>query len=1080
MAETTNHDDTASNIDNDTMKNILDNVLPENLQEIVSIKTEDSILQEVSEHIKRVTRSNNQQVDGTQENNIELNAKEDGEIDDKEDHKAKLQKQVETGEITPFEAVSKQSILEQNERGTNKGTQLLDLEKYFKQQAILAEQKRKLKKVSKIPCDKDHSVPAKKTKLSSIDTKTIKRYQKSKAETRKNDILQIIDEATCSNITNEIVDNSSESEYIPSDDDSDTEYKVSCVSKKRKTLAKSGNIRTKRTQDDGDSRIFKQRIETECYPKDEAMHKINDIFKVPQCIWENLYRYQRVAVQWLWELHSRKLGGLMGDEMGLGKTVQVIAFLAGLDCSELLSHNGRYRGLGPTIVVCPATLMEQWVKHFHDWWPFFRIVVLHHSGGYNGDPESLIESLQTGGILITSYNGVLRHKDLLVSNQWHYVILDEGHKIRNPQAKVSRAVKQLSTPHRLLLSGSPMQNSLKELWSLFDFILPGKLGTLPAFLEHCATPITRGGYANATPLQEATALQVATMLKDTIMPYMLRRTKNDVKHHLILPEKNEQVLFCSLTDEQKKLYKKYLCSEDVSFILHEKNNHDAGRYRARFLIALSALRKICNHPDLFLYTKEFDSDEDITLSEKQLDEFGYWKRAGKMNVVRSLLKIWHKQQHRVLLFTQGRQMLHVLECLLQHEGYTYLRMDGTTAVSQRQQTIHTFNTHSSYFVFLLTTRVGGLGVNLTGADRVIIYDPDWNPATDAQARERAWRIGQNKQVTVYRLITAGTIEEKMYHRQIFKILLSNKVLDEPRQRRVFKTTDLVELFNLNEPIDGKSSESDHLFRESKLMPASIGFSLSKIEQMKRLASAISKKISANVRSTCDKNKNANNSICEGKQHDEQNNNSRHTEILATKNDTFVDKISSCDLMSISKSPARYNEDSNTNSNADIERSSNVENKNTFNENNQQTIITIKSINDNTMEKKNKSVLNDDKITSYNVSSICKHKKHKKDSHSDKRNISAIFEGERVSCLIGRRLGHSNEKEESISTTDDDYVLRKLFTKSTVSSAFEHEAVLSNACRNSDGENTLQRFARESAQESMNFVRQSGKFCWRPA
>lgn len=1081
MAETINNDSNGSNIDNNMTKNMLDDVLLNNLQ-IVSMKTEDSILQEVSEHIKLATRSNNQQAGGIQENNLELNDKEDGEIDDEdeEDQKAKLQKQVETGEITPFEAVSKQSILEQRERSANKNSQLLDLEKYFKQQAILAEQKRKLKKVSKTPCDKDHSVPAKKAKLSNIDARTNKKYQKSKSdENNKDNTLQIVDEPTCSSVTNETVNSSSESEYVPSDNDSDVEDKdASYISKKRKTLVKSGYVRKRRTRDDGDSQIFKQRIETKSYPKDEAMHKIDNIFKVPQCIWENLYRYQRVAVKWLWELHGRKLGGLMGDEMGLGKTVQVIAFLAGLDCSELLSHNGRYRGLGPTIVVCPATLMEQWVKHFHDWWPFFRVVVLHHSGGYNGDPESLIESLQTGGILVTSYNGVLKHKDLLVSSQWHYVVLDEGHKIRNPQAKVSRAVKQISTPHRLLLTGSPMQNSLKELWSLFDFILPGKLGTLPAFLEHCAAPITRGGYANATPLQEATALQVATMLKDTITPYMLRRTKNDVKHHLTLPEKNEQVLFCSLTDEQKKLYKKYLCSENVSFILHEKNNHDSGRYRARFLIALSALRKICNHPDLFLYTRELDSDEDIALSEEQLEEFGYWKRAGKMNVVRSLLKIWHKQQHRVLLFTQGRQMMHILECLLQREGYTYLRMDGTTAMSQRQQTIHTFNNNSSYFVFLLTTRVGGLGVNLTGADRVIIYDPDWNPATDAQARERAWRIGQNRQVTVYRLITAGTIEEKMYHRQIFKLLLSNKVLDEPRQRRLFKTTDLVELFNLNEPIDGKTSESDHLFKESKLTPTSGGFSLSKIEEMKKLASAISKKISASVKSICDKNKNASDITCEEK-HDEQNNNSKHTGTVATKNDSSVDQTS-CNLVSISKSPVGYNEDLNKISNADIEKNSNVENKNIFNENNQQAVLTIKSITDNSMEKKNESVSNDDKTTSHNTSSVRKHKKHKKDSHSSKKKVSAIFEGERVSCLIGRRLGHSNEKEESISTTDDDYVLRKLFTKSTVSSAFQHETVLSNAYRNSDSENTMQRFARESAQESMNFVRQSGKFCWRPA
>ncbi|XP_011157094.1 DNA excision repair protein ERCC-6 [Solenopsis invicta] len=1069
MAGTSNIDEDVSSLGVDAMGSTLNDEFPNDLGEIVSIKTEDSILQEVSEHIKCTTKLNNQ-ID-IQEDDVELNV----EVDSGKDHRAELQKQVEIGEITPFEAVFKQSTLEQKEGTATKGSQLLDLEKYFKQQAALAEQKRKLKKVSKTSSDKDHSVPVKKAKLSSTDLKTNKKCQKSKVENDKDNSLQSTADNADLNVANDISDKSSGSEYVPSDNEIDSDMESKASSKKKKALVKSGYIRPKRTRDDGDNRLFKQRVETNTYPKDEAMHKIDTIFKVPQCIWEKLYRYQKVAVKWLWELHGRKLGGLLGDEMGLGKTVEVIAFLVGLDCSELLSHNGRYRGLGPTIVVCPATLMEQWVKHLHDWWPFFRVVVLHHSSSYNGDPESLIESLQTGGILITSYNGVLRHKDLLVSSQWHYVILDEGHKIRNSQAKISRAVKRFSTPHRLLLSGSPMQNSLKELWSLFDFILPGKLGTLPVFLEHCAAPITRGGYANATPLQEATALQVATMLKNTITPYMLRRTKTDVKHHLTLPQKNEQVLFCSLTDEQKKLYKKYLCSDDVSFILHERNTyHDTGRYRARFLIALSALRKICNHPDLFLYTREQDSDEDIDLSEENLEKFGYWKRSGKMTVVRSLLKIWQKQGHRVLLFTQGRQMIHILESLLQREGYTYLRMDGTTAMSQRQQTIHKFNNDTSHFVFLLTTRVGGLGVNLTGANRVIIYDPDWNPATDAQARERAWRIGQNKQVTVYRLITAGTIEEKIYHRQIFKLLLSNKVLDEPNQRRLFKTTDLVELFNLNVPMDGEFSESDRLFKESKLTPS--GFSLSKIEQMKKLASVLSKKISANVKLTSDKSENVENSTCEEKR-DEQNDNSGCVETFNTENNLSVDQNLPSDQNNTQESSSKCNKDFNTNSDADIEKNSNVENENTFKNNCKQDVIPVRALNNNSVEKESKEfVLNNDNVT---ISSTKKRKKHKKDSHSD-RNVSAMFEGERVSCLIGRRLGRSNEREESISTMDDDYVLRKLFAKSTVSSAFQHEAVLSNARLNSDSESTMQRFARESAQESMDFVHQSGKYCWRPA
>ncbi|XP_020290353.1 DNA excision repair protein ERCC-6-like isoform X2 [Pseudomyrmex gracilis] len=1057
MAET--NDDNSSSL-NDMTRKVIEDELPNNLEEIVSVKTEDSVVQQVSEQIENASKSFNQ--DRTQEDTTQLSVKEGEEIDGTLTHKEKLQKQVEIGEITPFEAISKQSALEQTEKIIKKGSHL-DLEKYFKQQAALAEQKRKLKKVPKASSDKDHPIPAKKAKVFNVDARSNKNAPKSSKheENVKTNIPQYTKEVESSSVTNESTDISSGSEYIPSDNEVDSDAESKAVSKKRKSFTKSKCTRTKRTRDDGDNCTFKQRMETNSYPTTEEMHKIDTLFKVPLCIWEKLYKYQKVAVKWLWELHGRRLGGLLGDEMGLGKTVQVIAFLAGMDCSELLSYNGRFRGLGPTIVVCPATLMEQWVKHFHEWWPFFRVVVLHHSGGYNGDPEDLIESLQTGGILVTSYNGVLKHKDLLASSQWHYVILDEGHMIRNPQAKVSRAVKRFSTPHRLLLTGSPMQNSLKELWSLFDFIIPGKLGTLPVFLEHCVAPITRGGYVNATSLQEATALQVATLLKDTITPYMLRRTKTDVKHHLTLPKKNEQVLFCSLTDEQKKLYKKYLSSDDVLYVLHERNsNQDRGRYRARFLIALSALRKLCNHPDLFLYTREMDSDEDVDLSEEQLQKFGYWKRAGKMIVVRSLLKIWHKQGHRVLLFTQGKQMMHILECLLQLEGYTYLRMDGTTIMSQRQQTIHKFNNNPSYFVFLLTTRVGGLGVNLTGANRVIIYDPDWNPATDAQARERAWRIGQNKQVTIYRLITAGTIEEKIYHRQIFKLLLSNKVLDDPRQRRLFRTSDLIELFNLNEPINGDSSESDSLFRESRLMPAP-SFSHSKIEKMKKLASALSKKISATIQSTSNEDKSDNSS---GNKNNEQNNNSGHIETVVAENDVSENKTLSPNQIDTQNNLNKQcNEDSNTN--LDVER--NTKTNDTSKDVCEQDVA---STNRSNVEQEDKSASGDNKTTS-----VRKRKKHKKES----KNISAMFEGERVSCLIGRRLGRSNEEEESVSTADDDYVLRKLFLKSNVSSAFQHEDVLANARLNDNNESTMQRFARESALESMDYVRQSGKFCWKP-
>uniref|UniRef100_A0A7P0T9G4 DNA excision repair protein ERCC-6 n=1 Tax=Homo sapiens TaxID=9606 RepID=A0A7P0T9G4_HUMAN len=461
----------------------------------------------------------------------------------------------------------------------------------------------------------------------------------------------------------------------------------------------------------------------------------------------------------------------------------------------------KFEGLGPTVIVCPTTVMHQWVKEFHTWWPPFRVAILHETGSYTHKKEKLIRDVaHCHGILITSYSYIRLMQDDISRYDWHYVILDEGHKIRNPNAAVTLACKQFRTPHRIILSGSPMQNNLRELWSLFDFIFPGKLGTLPVFMEQFSVPITMGGYSNASPVQVKTAYKCACVLRDTINPYLLRRMKSDVKMSLSLPDKNEQVLFCRLTDEQHKVYQNFVDSKEVYRILNGEMQIFSG---------LIALRKICNHPDLFSGgPKNLKGLPDDELEE---DQFGYWKRSGKMIVVESLLKIWHKQGQRVLLFSQSRQMLDILEVFLRAQKYTYLKMDGTTTIASRQPLITRYNEDTSIFVFLLTTRVGGLGVNLTGANRVVIYDPDWNPSTDTQARERAWRIGQKKQVTVYRLLTAGTIEEKIYHRQIFKQFLTNRVLKDPKQRRFFKSNDLYELFTLTSPDASQSTETSAIF-----------------------------------------------------------------------------------------------------------------------------------------------------------------------------------------------------------------------------------------------------------------------------
>ncbi|XP_069609142.1 DNA excision repair protein ERCC-6 isoform X1 [Ranitomeya imitator] len=576
-------------------------------------------------------------------------------------------------------------------------------------------------------------------------------------------------------------------------------------------------LKGKRCRDDGDPKVFKHRIRQ--YQKQQAKEtqqrsaaeasedsdvEFDEGFCVPGSIWKKLYRYQQTGVRWLWELHCQQAGGILGDEMGLGKTIEIIVFLAGLSHSRIRTRgsNYRYEGLGPSIIVCPATVMHQWVKEFHTWWPKIRVAVLHETGSFVGKKVKLIGEIgNSRGVLITSYSNVRLMQEELLRYHWHYIILDEGHKIRNPNAHVTMACKQFRTPHRLILSGSPMQNNLRELWSLFDFVFPGKLGTLPVFMEQFSVPITMGGYANASPVQVKTAYKCACVLRDTINPYLLRRMKADVKMSLSLPDKNEQVLFCRLTDEQRQVYQNFLDSKEVYGIL----NGDM-----RVFPGLIALRKICNHPDLFTGgTKILKGTKDVDLEEG--DRFGYYKRSGKMIVVESLLKIWHRQGHRVLLFTQSRQMIHILEAFILGIGYTYLKMDGTTTVASRQPLISKFNEDSSIFVFLLTTRVGGLGVNLTGANRVVIYDPDWNPSTDTQARERSWRIGQKKEVTVYRLLTAGTIEEKIYHRQIFKQFLTNRVLKDPKQRRFFKSNDLYELFTLTSPDTNQGTETSAIF-----------------------------------------------------------------------------------------------------------------------------------------------------------------------------------------------------------------------------------------------------------------------------
>lgn len=631
--------------------------------------------------------------------------------------------------------------------------------------------------------------------------------------------------------------------------------------------------------------------------------------KCYESTWNALHEYQKEGCRWMYKLYQEGVGGILGDEMGLGKTAQLCAHFGSL--AELRSRetsmgeNSNRDGGGIFLIVAPATVLHHWLNEMHRWCPLMRTVIFHDispTGSIlNKKSEKVIEAairrLQldnttrnnnttihgTGLSIIITYDGLRRHRDSLLRIEWTAICLDEGQKIRNPTTEITSLCKELPSYHRIILSGTPIQNSLRELWSLFDFVYPGRLGFLTTFELEFANPIRAGGYTNASKLQVELAVQSATMLQRMVKPFLLRRRKCDLTDIARLPGKTEQILFCKLSPMQREIYHTIISSQEVQAVLSR---------RMSAFRAIITLRKLCNHPAMVYRTgkiiwdtkpvptttetgksnnvkipknkkspknkktkkssekssktskntkssknyqkdqedsndddsdydddddnvvdlRGFDNEEDFECNDDNDDEDGLlspsssssglegisWSDSGKLLVLHKVLPLWFSEGHKVLLFSQTQSMLGLIEAMMKEFGYRYMRMDGSTSVSKRSSIVDTFNADPTIFVMLLTTRTGGVGISLTSANRVVLIDPDWNPMVDMQARERAWRIGQERDVVIYRLITRGTIEEKIYQRQIFKVLLSNRILNNPKQKAMFTKTDLKELFELND------------------------------------------------------------------------------------------------------------------------------------------------------------------------------------------------------------------------------------------------------------------------------------------
>lgn len=544
-----------------------------------------------------------------------------------------------------------------------------------------------------------------------------------------------------------------------------------------------------------------------------------ETYDMPVKIKAELRKYQQDGVNWLAFLAKYQLHGILCDDMGLGKTLQSICILS----SKHFERAKKYKETQspdavhlPSLIICPPTLTGHWyyeiLKYADNLKPIMFV-------GNARERQRLVPKLKKHDIVITSYEVARNEVATLEEFNWHYCILDEGHVIKNAKTKLTKAVKCIRANHRLILSGTPIQNNVLELWSLFDFLMPGFLGSESSFNERFGKPIlsNRDGKSKNS---EAAALALEALHKQ-VLPFLLRRLKEDVLNDL--PPKIIQDYFCELSEMQKHLYDDFSKSQARLTAEDAVRNAKSGEQQHIFQ-SLQYLRKLCNHPAMVLKTD--DEVKGVLQRVGQKPEKGNLfdiNHAPKLLALRQLLidcgiggtptlantsdlvkseladaeptsSTGAFSQHRVLIFCQMKQMLDIVEDVLFKKhmpSVTYMRLDGSTDVNKRHAVVQTFNSDPSIDCLLLTTHVGGLGLTLTGADTVIFVEHDWNPMKDLQAMDRAHRIGQKKVVNVYRLITKGTLEEKIMGLQRFKLNIANSVVTQQNSGLASMDTDLV-------------------------------------------------------------------------------------------------------------------------------------------------------------------------------------------------------------------------------------------------------------------------------------------------
>ncbi|GLV35654.1 Imitation SWI [Carabus blaptoides fortunei] len=454
--------------------------------------------------------------------------------------------------------------------------------------------------------------------------------------------------------------------------------------------------------------------------------------------------YQIRGLNWMVSLYENGINGILADEMGLGKTLQTISLLG------FMKH---YKSIaGPHIIIVPKSTLANWMNECKKWCPSIKAVCLI------GDQEArstFIRDVMMPGdwdVCVTSYEMVIKEKSVFKKFNWRYMVIDEAHRIKNEKSKLSEILREFKTTNRLLLTGTPLQNNLHELWALLNFLLPDVFNSADDFDAWFNTNQCLGDNA------------LIERLHAVLKPFLLRRLKAEVEKRL--KPKKEIKVYVGLSKMQREWYTKVLM-KDIDVV------NGAGKIeKMRLQNILMQLRKCTNHPYLFDGAEPgppYTTDEHLVYN------------CGKMVILDKLLPKLKEQDSRVLIFSQMTRMLDILEDYCYWRQYAYCRLDGQTAHEDRQRQINEFNEpDSSKFLFMLSTRAGGLGINLATADVVIIFDSDWNPQMDLQAMDRAHRIGQKKQVRVFRFITENTVEEKIVERAEVKLRLDKLVIQQGR------------------------------------------------------------------------------------------------------------------------------------------------------------------------------------------------------------------------------------------------------------------------------------------------------------